>query len=478
MADAIDNLIQDLNQSNAVDQFPGYPGYQMGDLVPNMGGVRIGDVFYGYDASGQEAPYNWRTGNFEFQPAPTGLGAGSNIDFNIRDQPVERINIGVGDEQNAFIPGGVYTPENQQQYITGGNVLVPPGAIGGTVGVVDVNPADFAGQTPSSLPENITTRGESVGRTFEDFTKRPDYNVPIGFLDNGDIIMANRNNIRDTIVVPSGRSISEAEIEKGVLPNVTIPTSWNQGINTSLAPSQAVPTSVGALQPTPTSGGFDMGSEGALDLPGTGGGAGGASTGAIDITPDWVKEAEKKEDEATPPFAVVDPTAVPKVNPYVDPRTGVEFPPDQDGNRWNFIKGEWEMAPKPPGEGTGETAKPPTGGGTGTTTKPPTGTTPGTGTGTGTGTGASGRPVFRPNPVQITGGTPFGANQQVIPTKPLRQVPLPDRQADPFEKLYADLLANSQQQNQYRYINYDPDAIMNAAMRSFRSRGAMRYLQG
>lgn len=469
MADAIDNLIQDLNQSNAVDEFPGYPGYRMGDLVPGMAGVRIGDFLPGYDAYGQEAPYNWRTGAFEFQAAP------QEIDFNIRDQPVERINIGVGDEQNAFIPGGVYTPGNQQQYITGGNVLVPPANVGGTVGVVDVNPADFAGQTPSSLPENITTRGESVGRTFEDFTKRPDYSVPIGFMDNGDIIMANRNNIRDTVVVPSGRSISEAEIEKGVLPNVTIPTSWNQGINTSLAPSQAVPTSVGALQPTPTTGGFDMGSEGALDLPGTGGGSGGASTGAIDITPDWVKEAEKKEDEATPPYSVVDPTAV---NPFINPSTGKEFI-DNDGNKWNFVKGEWEMV-KPPGE----TAKPPTGGGTGTgtgtgtTTKPPTGTTPGTGTGTGTGTGASGRPVFRPNPVQITGGTPFGANQQVIPTKPLRQVPLPDRQADPFEKLYADLLANAQQQNQYRYINYDPDAIMNAAMRSFRSRGAMRSLQG
>ncbi len=68
MADAIDNLIQDLNQSNAVDEFPGYPGYKMGDLVPNMAGLRIGDVFYGLDAYGREVPYNWRTGNFEFQP--------------------------------------------------------------------------------------------------------------------------------------------------------------------------------------------------------------------------------------------------------------------------------------------------------------------------------------------------------------------------------------------------------------------------
>lgn len=474
MADAIDNLVNDLNQANAVDEFPGYPGYKMGDLVPGMAGVRIGDFLPGYDAYGQEAPYNWRTGAFEFQAAP------QEIDFNIRDQPVERINIGVGDEQDAFVPGGVYTPGNQQQYITGGNVLVPPGNLGGTVGVVGVNPADFAGQTPSSVPEGITSGGGNVGRTFEDFTQKPDYSVPIGFMDNGDIIMANKNNIRDTVIVPSGRTISESELEKGVLPNLTIPKNWNEGINTALAPSQKTPTSVGAYDPSTLSeGGFDMGSEGALDLPSGGGGTG---TGAIDITPDWKEEAEEKGDKATPPYSVVDPTAVPKVNPYVDPRTGVEFPADQDGNRWNFIKGEWDMA-KPPGKDTGTTTTPPAGGGTGTGTgtgtKPPTGG----GTGTGTGTGASGRPVtgggyIRPNPVQITGGTPFGANQQVIPTKPLRQVPLPDRQADPFEKLYADLLANSQQQNQYRYINYDPDAIMNAAMRSFRSRGAMRSLQG
>lgn len=475
MADAIDNLIQDLNQSNAVDEFPGYPGYKMGDLVPNMGGVRIGDVFYGYDASGQQAPYNWRTGNFEFQPAPTGLGAGSGIDFNIRDQPVERINIGIGDEQNAFIPGGVYTPGNQQQYITGGNVLVPPGNLGGTIGVVDVNPADFAGQKPS-VPEGIVSGGQTVGRTFKETA---DYSVPIGFMDNGDIIMANRNNIRDTIIVPSGRSISESEMERGFRPDVTIPTNWNQGISTSPSTSQAVPTSVGAIESTPTGAGFDLGSEGALDLPG---GGAGMTTGPIDITPGWKQESKDKEEKTTPPFAVVDPNAI---NPYVDPRTGEEFPPDQNGNRWNFIKGEWDMA-KPPGEGTGGTTTPPAGGGTGTTTKPPTGggtTTPGTGgtrpaTGGGTtrpGTGGGG---FIPGTGGLTGGTPFGESQQVIPTKPLRQIPIPDRQADPFEKLYADLLANAQQQNQYRYINYDPDAIMNAAMRAFRGRSAMRSLQG
>jgi len=476
MADAIDNLIQDINQSNPVDEFPGYPGYKIGDLVPNMAGVRIGDVYYGYDEYGREVPYNWRTGNFEFQPAPTGLGTGGGIDFNIRDQPVERINIGIGDEQNALIPGGVYTPSNQQQYITGGNVLVSPGNLGGTIGVVDVNPADFAGQKPS-VPEGVVTESKTVGKTFGE---TPDYTVPIGFMDNGDIIMANKNNLRDTIIVPSGRTISESEIEKGFRPNVTIPTNWNQGILTTPSTSQVTPTSVGTVESTPTGAKFDLGSEGALDLSG---GGSGMTTGPIDITPGWKQESKDKEEKTTPPYSVVDPTAV---NPFINPLTGEEFV-DNDGNKWNFIKGEWEMA-KPTGEGTGGTTPPTTGGGTGTgtTTKPATGggtTTPATGgtrppTGGGTTIPETGGGGFIPGTGGLIGGIPFGANQQVIPTKPLRQVPIPDRQADPFEKLYADLLANAQQQNQYRYINYDPDAIMNAAMRAFRGRSAMRYLQG
>jgi hypothetical protein len=175
---------------------------------------------------------------------------------------------------------------------------------------------------------------------------------------------------------------------------------------------------------------------------------------------------------------------------YIDPSTGKEFAPDQGGNRWNFRTGEWDMA-NIPGKDTGTTTTPPAGGGTGTggtTTTPPGGgtttTTPGGGTTTtppgggvrpGTGTGTyTGTPLPPREPV-----TPLVRREVVIPTKGTKEVPLPDRQADPFAKLYADLLANSQQQqDQYRYINYDPDQIMNAAMSGFRRRGAMRSLQG
>ena len=480
MPDAIDNLVQDINQNNtSVDEFPGYPGYQLGQEVPGMAGVRIGDLFYGLDPSGQEAPYNWRTGGFEFQAAPqdlsnpSTLATGGEIDYNIPDDPTIRTNIGNTDEKDAFI-GGVYTPQNQQQYITGGNVLVPPGDLGGTIGVVDANPSDFAGQIPSSLPENVTTRGETVkipGRGL------PDY-IPIGQMENGDVLYADRNNLRDTIIRPSAYSISQEDLDKGI-----VPQKFNFGINTELAPSQKTPTSVSAVEPTTASqGGFDN----------TGGNVTAVSSGTTNVTPGY-KEPEKGpgiNPFIDSPWKVATGSGVNM--DYIDPSTGKEFPADQDGNKWNFRTGEWDMA-KPPGKDTGTTTTPPAGGGTGTggttTTPPGTGTgttpTPGGGTtptpgggvrpGTGTGTGTyTGTPLPPREPV-----TPLVRRETVIPTKGTKEVPLPDRQADPFAKLYADLLANAQQQkDQYRYINYDPDQIMNAAMSGFRRRGAMRSLQG
>ena len=503
MADAIDNLVQDLNQANAVDEFPGFPGLKMGDLVPGMAGVRIGDTdFYGTDAYGQEAPYNWRTGVFEFQAAPSDVGFG-NIDYNIRDQPTERINIGNTDEQDALIRTGIGTPlDPKTEDIYGVKGLVSPGDLGGTIGVVDANPSDFEGQIPS-VPQGVVTRGEPVGRTFEDFTQRPDYSVPIGFdADTGDIVMSNRNNIGDTILVPSGRSISQADIDRGVSPNVTIPTSWNQGINTAPSTSQVTPTSVGAYQSvgadertTDSVGGFDN----------TGGDVTTGPGGVKDITPDWKEEAKPKPkvENDVDGDGISDVWRIAtggnwrfdtegnwsNVNPdYIDPKTGREEPPNNTGDRWNFRTGEWDYKDVPGTTPPGTTTPP--GGGTTTTppgggTKPPSGGgqpgggAPGGGT-PGGGLPGGGTPGRGPTPLPPREPvTPLVRRETVIPTKGTKEVPLPDRQADPFAKLYADLLANSQQQeDRYRYINYDPDQIMNAAMSGFRRRGAMRSLQG
>lgn len=470
MADAIDNLAQDLNQANAVDEFPGYPGYKMGDLVPDMAGVRVGDLFYGLDPYGQEAPYNWRTGGFEYQAAPSDVGFG-NIDYNIRDQPTERINIGNTDEQDALIRTGIGTPldpKTEDRY--GFTGLVPPGDLGGTIGVVDANPSDFAGQIPS-VPQGVVTRGEPVsipGRTI------PDY-IPIGQMENGDVLYADRNNIRDTIIRPSAYSVSQEDLDKGV-----VPQKFNFGVNTAPSTSQVTPTpvesyqSVGADEPTTTSvGGFDN----------TGGDVTAGPGGVKDITPGWKEDAKPKPDDEfkDSPYRIFDPTV--KINPdYINPVTGKEFPPDQNGNRWNFTKGDWDYAdptkgippvedtPKPPVVTTPPSGgtKPPGGGGQ------PGGGTPGGGP-PGGGTPGRGPTIIPPRePV-----TPLVRREVVIPTKGTKEVPLPDRQADPFAKLYADLLANAQQQkDQYRYINYDPDQIMNAAMSGFRRRGAMRSLQG
>ena len=483
MPDAIDNLVQDINQNNT----SGNQGkmYLVGDqylpfgaLVPNMAGVRVGDKYVNDIGDS----WNWDANDYDY--APSTLGTGEGIDFNVRDQPVERINDGNTDEKDAFVRTGIGTtldPRTEDTYGVKG--LVSPGDLGGTIGVVDVNPADFAGQIPSSLPESITTRGEPVsipGRGL------PDY-IPIGQMENGDVLYADRNNIRDTIIRPSAYSISQEDLDKGI-----VPQKFNFGTNTELAPSQKIPTSVGATEPTTTSeGGFE--NTGGKITAGPGGVTVGPG-GTINVTPDW-KPGDKPKPKVEND---IDGDGIPDqwriatggkgkddgLSDYRDPKTGDLFPTDQEGYKWNYTTKQFDCvggrcSEKNPVKDTGTTPAPPAGGGTGTTPTPGGGTTPtpgggvrpGTGTGTGTYTGT---PLPPREPV-----TPLVRRETVIPTKGTKEVPLPDRQADPFAQIYADLLANAQQQeDRYRYINYDPDQIMNAAMSGFRRRGAMRSLQG
>ena len=398
---------------------------------------------------------------------PSTLATGGEIDYNIPDDPTIRTNIGNTDEKDAFIGGGVYTPGNQQQYITGGNVLVPPGDLGGTIGVVDANPSDFAGQTPSSLPEEFITRGETVkipGRGLPSFEAVGKNEDGIVYLDT----VTRKVFFPGDPGYPSYPGVSDLTGN----PDLKSPSTLTKGTGTS----------VGATEPSTTSeGGFD--NTGGNVTVGPGGITAGPG-GTTNVTPGYIPKPEVKpgDEFKDSPWGVFVP---PVINPdYINPVTGKEFPPDQDGNRWNFTKGDWDYADPtkaippvkdttkppvvtPPGGGTTTT---PPGGGT-TTTPPGGGVRPGTGTGTGTYTGT---PLPPREPV-----TPLVRRETVIPTKGTKEVPLPDRQADPFAKLYADLLANAQQQkDQYRYINYDPDQIMNAAMSGFRRRGAMRSLQG
>jgi hypothetical protein len=510
MADAIDNLAQDLNQANAVDEFPGYPGYKMGDLVPDMAGVRVGDLFYGLDPYGQEAPYNWRTGGFEYQAAPqdlsnpSTLATGGEMDYNVRDQPVERINEGSTDEKDAFVRTGIGTtldPKTEDRGVSTGigtaldpmtedryrfTGLIPPDKAGTFIGVQYLDPSEAAVTTAGQIPsvnQGVVTRGEPVsipGRTI------PDY-IPIGQMENGDVLYADRNNIRDTIIRPSAYSVSQEDLDKGV-----VPQKFDFGTNTAPSTSQVTPTSVGAYQPvganertTDSEGGFDN----------TGGNVTAGPGGVKDITPGWKEEAKPKPkvENDIDGDGISDVWRIAtggnwrfdtegnwsNVNPdYIDPKTGREEPPNNTGDRWNFRTEEWDYkdvpGTTPPGGGTTTTppgggAKPPTGGG-----QPPGGGTPGGGPPGGGTPGRGPTPLPPREPV-----TPLIRRETVIPTKGTKEVPLPDRQADPFAKLYADLLANSQQQeDRYRYINYDPDQIMNAAMSGFRRRGAMRSLQG
>ena len=478
MPDAIDNLVQDINQNNtSVDEFPGYPGYQLGQEVPGMAGVRIGDLFYGLDPYGQEAPYNWRTGGFEFQAAPQDLSnpstfkTGEGIDFNVRDQPVERINIGNTDEKDAFVRTGIGTtldPRTEDTYGVKG--LVPPGQAGGFIGVEYLDPSQVAdltaGQTPSSLPEEFITRGETVkipGRGLPSFEA-------VGKNEDGIVYL---DTLTRKVFFPGDPGYPGVSDLTGN-PDLKSPSTLTKGTGTS----------VGATEPSTTSeGGFD--NTGGNVTVGPGNVTAGPG-GTTNVTPGYIPKPEVKpgDEFKDSPWGVFDPAGKDdKLAPYTSP-SGEVFPTDQNGYKWNYQTQQFDCvggkcSEKEPVKDTGTTPAPPAGGGTGTTPTPGGGTTPtpgggvrpGTGTGTGTYTGT---PLPPREPV-----TPLVRRETVIPTKGTKEVPLPDRQADPFAKLYADLLANAQQQkDQYRYINYDPEQIMNAAMSGFRRRGAMRSLQG
>lgn len=522
MADAIDNLVQDINQNNtSVDaMYPlGYENYYI--PRPDDFGVpqelnQTGDRWI-WDASNP----SWGYYNYAQDLSnPSTLATGGEIDYNIPDDPTIRTNIGNTDEKDAFVRTGIGTtldpktedrgvstgigttldPMTEDRYrITG---LIPPDKAGTFIGVQSLTKDEteklIAGQTPSSLPESITTRGETVkipGRGL------PDY-IPIGQMENGDVLYADRNNLRDTIIRPSAYSISQEDVDKGI-----VPQKFNFGTNTELAPSQKTPTSVGAYegvgaaQPSTTSeGGFDntggnvtVGPDNRAAGPGDtatvisggkpGDGSGDKPKVENDTDGDGISDVWRIATGGNWRFDTEGKWS--NVNPdYIDPRTDIEYPPNQTGDRWNFRTGEWDYKDVPGTTPPGTTTPP--GGGTTTTppgggTKPPGGGgqpgggTPGGGIPSGGGQPGRGPTIIPPRePV-----TPLVRREVVIPTKGTKEVPLPDRQADPFAKLYADLLANAQQQkDQYRYINYDPEQIMNAAMSGFRRRGAMRSLQG
>ena len=483
MADAIENLAQDLSQANpSANQGKMYlVGDQylpFGALVPNTAGVRVGDKYVNDIGDS----WNWDINDYDY--APSTLGTGEGIDFNIRDQPTERINIGNTDEKDAFVRTGIGTPlDPKTEDIYGVKGLVPPDQAGGFVGVNYLTPKQIedltAGQTPS-VPQGVVTPGKTVSMPIRGL---PNYRQIIN--DDGSISYLNEDTRKIDFTVPGVKG-SPGVADLSGNPDLKLPSTLTKGTGTSVGSTPFTPSPVGsyegagAAQPTTASeGGFDntggnvtVGPDNRASGPG----------GTVNVTPGYVPKPEVKpgDEFKDSPWTIATggKGKDDKLAPYTSP-TGEVFPTDQNGYKWNYQtqqfdcvggkcseKNPVEDTPKPP------VVTPPTGGG-----QPPSGgTKPGGGiTGPGTGTGTyTGTPLPPREPV-----TPLVRREVVIPTKGTKEVPLPDRQADPFAKLYADLLANSQQQqDQYRYINYDPDQIMNAAMSGFRRRGAMRSLQG
>jgi len=162
--------------SDTVDEFPGYPGYKLGDLVPDMVGVRIGDVFYGLDAYGREAPYNWRKGEFEFQAPPSNESVKPGDETLTSDTYNPRSPIS-GGVTGAGTPPTTIKLEDGTVVTSGGIGLgswpgrlpiVLPGSSVTSTPILDLSQppvAPVAPVTPPKPPKPITLPGSSVTLT-------------------------------------------------------------------------------------------------------------------------------------------------------------------------------------------------------------------------------------------------------------------------------------------------------------------------
>lgn len=162
--------------SDTVDEFPGYPGYKLGDLVPDMVGVRIGDVFYGLDAYGREAPYNWRKGEFEFQAPPSNESVKQGDETLTSDTYNSRSPIS-GGVTGAGTPPTTIKLEDGTVVTSGGIGLgswpgrlpiVLPGSSVTSTPILDLSQppvAPVTPVTPPKPPKPITLPGSSVTST-------------------------------------------------------------------------------------------------------------------------------------------------------------------------------------------------------------------------------------------------------------------------------------------------------------------------
>jgi hypothetical protein len=159
--------------SDTVDEFPGYPGYKLGDPVPGMPGVRIGDVFYGLDEYGREVPYNWRKNEFEFQAPPSNESVKPGDEALTSDtyNPPSPISGGV---TGAGTPPTTIKLEDGTVVTSGGTGLVGfpgrlpivlPGSSVTSTPILDLSQPPVAPVTPPKPPKPITLPGSSVTST-------------------------------------------------------------------------------------------------------------------------------------------------------------------------------------------------------------------------------------------------------------------------------------------------------------------------
>jgi hypothetical protein len=108
--------------SQPVDEFPGFPGLKLGDVIPGTGGTRVGDPFI--DSSGNQ--WNWKTGSWDYvnlaNPPSRDKGG-----LKPGDETTAPDYYNPASQQSTFVPGtspSVTKREDQAIVTSGGSTLI------------------------------------------------------------------------------------------------------------------------------------------------------------------------------------------------------------------------------------------------------------------------------------------------------------------------------------------------------------------
>jgi hypothetical protein len=163
--------------SDTVDEFPGYPGFKLGDPVPGQPGTNIGDPIF--DDAGNR--WNWRKGEWEYvnlaQPPSSDKGGVKPVDGTLTSDTYNPSSPISGGVTGAGTPPTTIKLEDGTVVTSGGTGLVGfpgrlpivlPGSSVTSTPILDLSQppvAPVAPVTPPKPPKPITIPGSSVTST-------------------------------------------------------------------------------------------------------------------------------------------------------------------------------------------------------------------------------------------------------------------------------------------------------------------------